>query len=260
MDAALVTGMFGIGLGTSNTLAKDVFKSKDSNFEDFFSKSLEKEKGVQKEKENIKKVKDSTKKDVDDKDEIKNTDNKEEISETKDKQKTKNKDKVKSTKDEENNMTDKINGLAEKLLKEVQNIDGGNIEFKDVKEILDVENLGLTNEEMLKLQEVLEEKLLQNVVEVGPQSVETEKITFNKYDDLESKLEALEKRLGNNDSKMKIEDTEIKELNPELNGEELSPSLMSSYEEGSSLENKDVKSQDSKMNIIYSVKKVNVDN
>ena len=47
MDAALVTGMFNFGLSSTNTMAKDVFKSKDKNFGDFFSKSMEKEKGIQ---------------------------------------------------------------------------------------------------------------------------------------------------------------------------------------------------------------------
>ena len=53
MDAALVTRMFNFGASANNTLNQDVFKNKDKNFEDFFSKSLEKEKGIQKEKENI---------------------------------------------------------------------------------------------------------------------------------------------------------------------------------------------------------------
>ena len=91
-------------------------------------------------------------------------------------------------------MTDKINGLVERILENVNNADIDNINLEDVKKLAEVENIGLSNEELLKLQEVLEEKMLQNVVEVGPQNVETEKITFNKYDDLESKLEAIKER------------------------------------------------------------------
>jgi len=253
MDAALVTGMFNFGLSTNNTLAKDVFKNKDTKFEDFFSKNLEKEKGIQNKKENIKEVKDNTKKDVDDKEELKITDDKEKAEEVKPKEKTKDKDKIKNTKDEENEMTEKINGLVEKILVEVENIDVKNLEvenisLEDVKKLVEVENISLTNEELLKLQEVLKEKMLQNVVEVGPQSVETEKITFNKYDDLESKLEALQERLGDKKSKMKTEDIKIEEIvEPEQTTKELSSNFVSDSEEESGLKNKDGKSKDNKI-------------
>ena len=240
MDAALVTGMFNFGFNANNTLTKDAFKNNDSKFEDFFQKNLEKEKGIQDKKENTKNIKDDKIKDVEDKEKIENTDKIEDTRETDKKEITKDKDKVKSNKDEESKMTEKINGRVERLLKEV-------------------EELGLTNEEMLKLQEVLEEKMLQNVVEVGPQSVETEKITFNKYDDLESKLEALEERLGNNKSKIKIEEIKTEEINPELNVEELSSDLVSAYEE-SGLENKDGKSKEDKVTITDHTKKGSFEN
>lgn len=238
MEAALVTRMFDLRFGAGSTLTKDVSNNTDKKFEDFFSKSMQKEKGIQEGKENIKEVKDNTKKDVDDKEKIKTTENKEEVKETKDKGDTKEKDKVKNTKDEENEVTEKINGLVENVLTEVENIEVENLE--------EFENLGLTNEEQSEVQEVLEEKMLQNVVEVGPQNVETEKITFNKYDDLESKLEALEERLGKTDSKAKKEETKIEDIGPELNVEELSSDLVSSYDEKSSLENKDGRNKEEK--------------
>lgn len=238
MEAALVTRMFDLRFGAGSTLTKDVSNNTDKKFEDFFSKSMQKEKGIQEGKENIKEVKDNTKKDVDDKEKIKTTENKEEVKETKDKGDTKEKDKVKNTKDEENEVTEKINGLVENVLTEVENIEVENLE--------EFENLGLTNEEQSEVQEVLEEKMLQNVVEVGPQNVETEKITFNKYDDLESKLEALEERLGKTDSKTKKEETKIEDIEPELNVEELSSDLVSSYDEKSSLENKDGRNKEEK--------------
>ncbi len=238
MEAALVTRMFDLRFGAGSTLTKDVSNNTDKKFEDFFSKSMQKEKGIQEGKENIKEVKDNTKKDVDDKEKIKTTENKEEVKETKDKGDTKEKDKVKNTKDEENEVTEKINGLVENVLTEVENIEVENLE--------EFENLGLTNEEQSEVQEVLEEKMLQNVVEVGPQNVETEKITFNKYDDLESKLEALEERLGKTDSKAKKEETKIEDIEPELNVEELSSDLVSSYDEKSSLENKDGRNKEEK--------------
>ena len=238
MEAALVTRMFDLRFGAGSTLTKDVSNNTDKKFEDFFSKSMQKEKGIQEGKENIKEGKDNTKKDVDDKEKIKTTENKEEVKETKDKGDTKEKDKVKNTKDEENEVTEKINGLVENVLTEVENIEVENLE--------EFENLGLTNEEQSEVQEVLEEKMLQNVVEVGPQNVETEKITFNKYDDLESKLEALEERLGKTDSKAKKEETKIEDIEPELNVEELSSDLVSSYDEKSSLENKDGRNKEEK--------------
>jgi len=258
MDAALVTGMFNFGLSANNTLAKDVFKKTDTKFEDFFSKNIQKQEGVQNKKENIKEVKDSKNKDVENTDEIKDTGN-EKIQETKDKKEVKSKDKTENRKDEENELTDKINGLVEKILTDVENKDFEDINLEDIKNLVEVENISLTNEEMLKLQEVLEEKLLQNVVEVGPQSVETEKITFNKYDDLESKLEALEERLGKNNSKIKNEDVNLENIEQELNVEELSSNLVSSSEGESSLENKDGKNKGDKIKIEDSLKKGNVD-
>ena len=131
MEAALITGMFNLGYSANNTMAQDVFNNKDKNFEDFFSKSLEKEKGIQNKKENIKEVKDNKNKDVKNEDEVKNTDN-EEVKKVKDKERTEEKEDVKNTKDEENEVTEKINGLVEKILTVVENI--------DVEE-LDVENI-----------------------------------------------------------------------------------------------------------------------
>lgn len=267
MDAALVTGMFNFGFSTNNTLTQDVLKSKDKNFENFFSKSLEKEKGIQSKKENIRKVKDNTKKDVEKKDEIIETkDSKENAKDVKEKDNAKDKEEVKNTKDEESEMTNKINGLAEKILMDVNNIDVENIDLEEIKSLLEVKEFGevkkieLSNEELLKLQEVLEEKLLQKVVEVGPQNVETEKITFNKYDDLESKLEALQERLGNKDSKTKKMDVKIEKIDEELNAEELSSELVSPYEKESSLENRHSKNKEDKIAITDYTKKRSFEN
>jgi len=266
MEAALVTGMFNFGFSKANTLSRDVGQNKDSSFEKIFSKNMEKEKGIQNEKENIKDVKENNKNDVDDKDDLnKITDDKENIRETKEKGNTKDKDEVKNEKDNENEMTEKINGLVEKILTEVENIevdklDVENISLEDVKKLVDVENIELSNEELLKLQDVLKEKMMQKVVEVGPQSVETEKITFNKYDDLESRLEALQERLGKFESKVKEKEVKIEDIEPELNAEELSSNLVSQFEEKSALENKDGKNKDEKSNITDIGEKRNFDN
>jgi len=265
MEAALVTGMFNFGL-SNNAMTKDVFKTKDTKFEDFFQKNLKKEEGISNKKENIKEVKDNKTKDVENKDEINtkeidNTEDNKEIKDEKSEEKVKDKEKVKNNKDEENKMTDKINGLAEKILTEIENKDVENISLEDIKKLTEVENISLTNEEMLKLQEVLEEKMLQNVVEVGPQSVETEKITFNKYDDLEDKLEALEECLGKRNSKMENkDDVKIENIEAELNTEELSSSFVTNSEGEGSLESKDGKNKGEKINLTDSIKKENVEN
>jgi len=102
--------------------------------------------------------------------------------------------------------------------------------------------------------------MMQKVVEVGPQSVETEKITFNKYDDLESRLEALQERLGKFESKVKEKEVKIEDIEPELNAEELSSNLVSQFEEKSALENKDGKNKDEKSNITDIGEKRNFDN
>lgn len=262
MAVTLVTGLLNLDVSVNNTSCQDVFKNKDKKFEDFFSKNLEKEKGIQNKKENIEKVKDDTKKDVKNEGKVEETeDNKEEIKEIKEKKGTKDKEKVKKTKEEENEMTDKINGLVEKILDKINNVEveelkDSDVSLKDVKEFMEVnileevKTLELTEEETLKLQEVLEKKLSQNVVEVGPQNVETEKITFNKYDDLEGKLEALRERLENKSSKVENEDIKSDSIEPELSLEELGSDFVSlSYEEEGSLENKGEKSKDEKVTI-----------
>ena len=241
MDAALITGKFNFGLSNLNNLSKDVAKKTNSGFKDIFSKNIEKEKGVVEKKENNKNIKD----DVDEKGNLENTktvDKEEKTEKTKEREKTKDK---KIVKDDSEETTEKINALAENILGKLEETDVEEISFEDVKELLDVENISLTNEEMSKVQEVVNEGLMQNVIEVGPQSVETEKITSNKYDDLEEKLESLRGKLGDSDSEMKETDLksekDVSEFDDELNSD-----LLSSFEDKSALKNKAVKNKEGK--------------
>lgn len=251
MDAALITGKFNFGLSTADTLSKDVIPKGDSDFKDIFSKKIEKEKGIQNKKENIK----TKGNDVDEKkglevkentgDKLKNKEI--ESTEKTDKDNEVDKKDVKTDKKDDNKeLTDKINGLLENILVQMQDKDVEEISFEDVKNFVEVENIGLTNDEMLELQEVLNERVLQNVIEVGPQSVETEKITFNKYDDLEGKLESLRGKLEGSDSNMKEEDFKVEEADDELDFEELGSDFVSSFEEKAGLRSKVVRNKEGK--------------
>lgn len=264
MDAALITGKFNFGLSTANTLSKDVIPKGDSDFRDIFSKKIENEKGIRDKKENIK----TKENDVNEKKglEIKeNTDDKVKDKEIKDTEKIDKDEEVDKKdvkidkKDEDEELTDKINGLLENILVQMEDKDVEDISFEDVKNFVEVENISLTNDEMLKLQEVLNERVLQNVVEVGPQSVETEKITSNKYDDLEEKLESLRGKLEGSDSNMKEEDFKVEEADDELDFEELGSDFVSSFEGKSELRSKVVKSKESKNDTLNFEKKWNVE-
>ena len=254
MDAALITGKFNFGLGNLNNLSKDVTQKTDSSFKDIFSKNIEKEKGVVEKKENNKNIKD----DVDEKGSLENTktvDKDEKAEKMKEREKTKDK---KNVKDEAKETTEKINVLAENILGKLEEADVKEIGFEDVKELLDVENISLTDEEMSKVQEVVNEGLLQNVIEVGPQNVETEKITFNEYDDLEKKLESLCEEIGDSDSEMKETELKSEETGSEFN-DELNSDLLSSFEDGNSLKNKTVKNKEGRNTGFEFNKKGNVE-
>lgn len=261
MDAALVTGMFNFGFAAKAGCSKDVVQKKDSGFEDVFSKKLEKEKGILEKKENVKCVKNDVneKKGVEEKKDVttsedggKCEDLNAKTEETKDKHK---KEEVKNTKDESDEVTEKINVLVENILMKIENSDVKEISFEDVENFLDVENISLTNDEMLELTEVLNEGLLQSVVEVGPQSVETEKIMFNKYDELEEKLESLYEKLNDSDSNMNGMELKVDEnVNDEFNSDELDFDFMSSFEGKDVLKGKEVKDRGSKENSVFSKK------
>lgn len=202
MEAALVTGMFNLGTNSIKKAPQDVLKSKELGFEKVFSKKMDEKKGIEIKKENKKRdvneskgfeekkkvekreTVDSLRENKKKTDEIENTD----VEDTKDM------DSFESIKDGEKEETERIAEIAQTLLGNIENIQ----EVENVEEITnteEVEALGLSNEEMLKLKEVLQERMSQKVVEVGPQNVETEKITLNKYEDVENKLEALEDKL-----------------------------------------------------------------
>lgn len=221
MDAALVTGMFNFGFKLENTLSRDVGRNADSGFKDVFSKELENKKGNFEKKENINEVskKDDYEKDVKNNKETEKTDdveNEESVKDTdKASDKTENKKDV-NKKDEEKNVTDKINGLVEQVMRFEEKTD-----VSDLKNA-DVENIEGINEELLKLQEELKLESSENVLEVGPQSVETEKITSNKYEELENELEALREKLGAFDEDVEdinVDDKVVVENMTELNSE-----------------------------------------
>ncbi|MBP3284346.1 MAG: flagellar hook-length control protein FliK, partial [Clostridia bacterium] len=107
--------------------------------------------------------------------------------------------KEKKTEQEEKPENEKINGLIDKITEQKL---GEDVEFSedDLKNLIitEAENEGmpLTEEELLKITEILEKKMMEKVSEVGPQSVETEKITLNKED--ENKTEETDKDSGEN--------------------------------------------------------------
>ena len=160
-------------------------------------------------------------------------------------------------------MDDKINGLVENIMTQENNIDVENLEeLKNIIEgisgnLEDVQNIELSEEEMLKIQEELKLRLEQNVNKVGPQSVETEEITFNKYDELEKNLDSLSEKLGVSDV-----DVEEKEVNIEgkaLNNENVLNSEFSESNQAE-LESKNGKNEEKKFNITDFRKKNIMDN
>ena len=250
MDAALITGMFNIGFSASGTKTQDVFKNADSDFNNIFSKELDNKKGFLNEKENIKEVKKEVvnkKDEINKRDEEKVTDVKKEDSlkdESRVEKKTDNK------KDEENKVDDKINGLVEKIMTCSENIDVENLEElkNTIESLMDVESTGITTEELLKIQEELKLRLSQNVFEVGPQSVETEKIKLNKYDELEKRLEELRKKFDDSSDVENDNDLEM-EANLEMSGESMNSEFESYFDEQEGLNSNTDGKEDRKFNI-----------
>jgi len=252
MDAALITGMFNIGFSASGTTTKDVLKNTDSDFNNIFSKELNNKKGIRDEKENIKEVK---KEDVEKKDEvIKKDELNEKTNDVKKDESMKDKDKVEKKtndkKDEKSKVDDEINGLVEKIMMCNENIDVENLEeLKNVIEgLMDVEKAGLTSEELLKIQKELKLRLSQNVFEVGPQSVETEKIKLNKYDELEKRLEELRKKFDDSSDVENKDDLEM-DTNLEMNGENMNSEFESYFDEQEGLNSNTDGKEDKKFNI-----------
>ena len=172
MDAALITGMLNVGFSKVKEPAQDVFIKKDSNFKDVLSKSMEK-------KDNM----EVDKKDVNKKDVEKVEDDKaksEDVRKTEDKdvknEDVKKKDE-KKTEDVEETGNEKINALVENKMQIVENIE-------------------LSLEDVNKITDDLEKGLVQSVDEVGPQLVETEEITLDKFKKFEEKLDSLSEKLG----------------------------------------------------------------
>ena len=172
MDAALITGMLNVGFSKVKEPAQDVFIKKDSNFKDVLSKSMEK-------KDNM----EVDKKDVNKKDVEKVEDDKaksEDVRKTEDKdvknEDVKKKDE-KQTEDVDETGNEKINALVENKMQIVENIE-------------------LSLEDVNKITDDLEKGLVQSVDEVGPQLVETEEITLDKFKKFEEKLDSLSEKLG----------------------------------------------------------------
>ena len=229
MDAALVTGMFNVGFSIAREPAKDVFTKKDNDFKDVLSKSMESEK-----KEDVK----STDVDKKETEKIETKDDKD-VEKTDVKKKDK-KDEKKIT-DDSDDKTEKINGLIEKRLEDVENI-------KDLAEITDkLENIELISEDLTKIKDELKNGLVEMIDEVGPQSVETETIKLDKFEKLEEKLDMLAEKLGiSSEEKSEKNSEDSSELNQETDSEgETDSAFMSSMNEDV-LNNKEVRKSDVK--------------
>lgn len=217
MDAALITGMFNVGFSMVREPAQDVFTKKDSDFKDVLSKSMEKKGSMEVEK------KDVNKRDVEKtKDDNKN----EEINKIEDKDtesKEVNKKDEKKNEDVNEEDEEKINALIENKIQVVENIE---ISIEDVDKVMDE----------------LEKGFVQSVDEVGPQLVETEKITLDNFKKFEEKLDSLSEKLGisSEDETDKSLD-ESTDLNMDSNsGDELDSNFMS-FEQNNGLNTEDVK-------------------
>jgi len=175
MEAALITGMLENRFEFVAQSKRDVLTNKDSDFKSFLDKSMKKE---EPKKTEINKK--------DDKNEnVQNTDNNK-IEDKKNEKIEKKEDKKEKKTDKDDKVSeDKINGLAEKIAEQKLNEDV-TLSEEELKNLImtEVKNegLSLTEEEMLKLTEALKEQMMEKVSEVGPQSVETEKITLNNED------------------------------------------------------------------------------
>lgn len=241
MDAALITRMFNVGYSVKSEPPKDVLVKKDSDFKDVLSKNMKDVKN-----EDNKVNKDVKKENSDD---IKTEEN--EIVDEKDvkrKDKKDNKKDDKKVTDSEENKTEKINGLIEQRLENVESIQDVDIKIEEVEKIdLEIKDVELKENENTGLGE--------NIDEVGPQSVETEKITLNEYEKLESKLDSLSEKLGrtteDNDSKLKTDDVTEEETSETEEESDVfaSNNTEVNYEEVKNVDDKNVKSKDNKVKI-----------
>lgn len=239
MDAALVTRMFNVGYSVKSEPPKDVLVKKDSDFKDVLSKNMKDVKS-----EDNKASKDVKKEDTE---KIK-TDENEDI----DKKDVERKDKKddKKVKDSEDNETEKINGLIEQRLENVKNEQDLDIKVEEVEKIdIEIKDVDLQEDENIGFGE--------NIDEVGPQSVETEKITLNEFEKLESKLDSLSEKLGrtNEDINNKLKTDEAGEEEPtEAENEEDAFSSVNinedvNYADSKDVEDKTVKNKESKIKI-----------
>lgn len=236
MDAALITRMFNVGYSVNNEPPKDVLIKKDSDFKDVLSK-------------NMKDVNDENKVE---KKEVKNEDNVKtkdvDNEKVKDKEvKRKDKKDDKKVKDSNETGTENVNGLIEQKLKDVE-------EIQDLESLLDTETQDIElNLEDVNLQDKINKGLGESIDEVGPQSVETEKMTLDEFEKLESKLDSLAEMLGRTN-----EDDELS-INREVENEgstkednslfDENKDNVADFMENSDVENKDVKSKDGKFKI-----------
>lgn len=239
MDAALVTRMFNVGYSVKSEPPKDVLVKKDSDFKDVLSKNMKDVKS-----EDNKASKDVKKEDTE---KIK-TDENEDIYKKDVKRKDKKDDK--KVKDDEDNETEKINGLIEQRLENVKNEQDLDIKVGEVEKIdVEIKDVDLQEDENIGLGE--------NIDEVGPQSVETEKITLNEFEKLESKLDSLSEKLGrtNEDIDNKLKTDGVGEEEPtEAENEEDAFSSVNinedvNYANSKDVEDKTVKNKESKIKI-----------
>jgi len=176
MEAALITGMLGNRFEFMAQSKKDVLTTKDSDFKSFLDRSMN--------KDNVKKP-EVEKKDVEDHKEVDKTDDVKNEKIDKKEDKVKNKDKEKKADSKNDKENEEINGLAEKIAEQRLNedVELSNEELRNLIMMEAEQNgMSLTEEEVLKITEALEKMMLEKVSEVGPQSVETEKITLNNED------------------------------------------------------------------------------
>ena len=239
MDAALVTRMFNVGYSVKSEPPKDVLVKKDSDFKDVLSKNMKDVKS-----EDNKASKDVKKEDTE---KIK-TDENEDIYKKDVKRKDKKDDK--KVKDDEDNETEKINGLIEQRLENAKNEQDLDIKVGEVEKIdVEIKDVDLQEDENIGLGE--------NIDEVGPQSVETEKITLNEFEKLESKLDSLSEKLGrtNEDTDNKLKTNGVGEEEPtEAENKEDAFSSVNinedvNYANSKDVEDKTVKNKESKIKI-----------
>lgn len=239
MDAALITRMFNVGYSVKNEPPKDVLVKKDSDFKDVLSKNMKDVKS-----EDNKASKDVKKEDTE---KIK-TDENEDIYKKDVKRKDKKDDK--KVKDDEDNETEKINGLIEQRLENAKNEQDLDIKVGEVEKIdVEIKDVDLQEDENIGLGE--------NIDEVGPQSVETEKITLNEFEKLESKLDSLSEKLGrtNEDTDNKLKTNGVGEEEPtEAENKEDAFSSVNinedvNYANSKDVEDKTVKNKESKIKI-----------